>query len=142
MKIIKSVVAIATCVSIVSCSSYRPILDQNKKYNSVGRYQAETDVDKCLAMADEYLKESKKRRMAKEAGRNAVVGAVAGTAAGVLFGHNLKSTLAGAAIGTGVGAGLGALSVAGEDNVAPDVIKQRYVGNCLAREGYSIIGWE
>ncbi len=127
---------------LISCSSYRPILDQNQQYLSTPKEESDKKIDECIKKADEYLKEVKKRRMAKEAGRKAVIGAVIGAASGVLFGGNLKSIITSTAIGTAVGAGTGALLVAGEDKVSPDQIKQRYVANCLARDGYSVIGWE
>ena len=142
MKFLKSFITVFSCIALCSCASYRPILDQNQKYTQVGKQQADSDVDACIKQADEYLKDSKANRLKKEAGRKAIIGAVAGAAAGVIFGHNLKSTMISTAIGTGAGALYGAGSVAAEDRVKPDVIKQRYLTNCLGREGYSIIGWE
>ncbi len=124
-----------------SCSSYRPIFDQNEKYLEVGEERAQKDFDICKKRADEYLDKYKAERAAKEAGRKAIIGGVVGAATGLIFGNTIKSTLIGTAIGAGVGAASGALSVAGEDKIKPDHIKQRYIANCLANAGYSIIGW-
>lgn len=124
-----------------SCASYKPILDQNDKFFASSEEQRQSDIKTCKKEADDYLDQLKAEKAAREAGRKAVIGAVVGTAVGAISGGNLKSTLTGTVIGAGVGAIAGALSVAGEDKVKPDVIKQRYIGNCLARKGYSVIGW-
>lgn len=129
-------------LSLASCTSYKPILFKNDAYLQGGKDAAEKEITRCSAEADEYLKQFKARRAAKEAGRNAVVGGVIGTATGAIFGRSLKSTLIGTAIGAGIGAAAGALSVAGEDKVKPDQMKQRYVSNCLAQKGYQVLGWE
>ncbi len=139
---IKKFLVIILLFSFFSCSSYRPILDQNQQYLSTPKEESDKKIDQCLKDGDLYLKQYKKRRMAKEAGRKAVIGGVIGGVSSVLFGRNLKSVLLGGAVGAGIGAGIGALSVAGEDKVSPDQIKQRYVINCLARDGYGVIGWE
>ncbi|MBU6141346.1 MAG: cell envelope biogenesis protein OmpA [Proteobacteria bacterium] len=126
---------------LTSCASYKPILDQNEKFFASDGAEREKDIDSCKKESDEYLDKLKAERAAREAGRKAVIGGVVGAAVGALSGRNLKSSLIGSAIGAGAGAIIGGLSVAGEDKVKPDVIKQRYIGNCLARKGYSVIGW-
>ena len=127
--------------ALLSCASYKPILDQNEKFLSTADEQRQHEIAQCKKEADDYLDQIKAERAAREAGRNAIIGGVVGTAIGALSGKGLKSTLIGTAFGAGLGAAVGALSVAGEDKVKPDVIKQRYVANCLAKKGYSVIGW-
>lgn len=124
----------------VSCS-YRPIFDQNEKYLYAGEEKAQSDFENCKKSAEKYLYEYKAERAAKEAGRKAVIGGVVGAASGLLFGKGIKSSLIGTAIGAGVGATIGAIGVIGEDKVKPDEMKQRYVSGCLAKKGYSIMGW-
>jgi uncharacterized protein YcfJ len=138
----KSLITILTALSLVSCVSYRPIFDPNEKYKSAGEDQAKKDADACMKEADDYLKASKKRRIAKEGVRGAGFGAIVGGIFGFLFGGNVKGLAVGIAAGTGIGAVSGAGGVAAEDNLKPDQIKQRYTINCLGKEGYSIIGWE
>lgn len=140
-KFLKITIIFATSLSLISCSSYKPILDQNEKYRAVGEKQAQQDIDSCKKDADDYLDKYKAERAMKEAGRKAVIGGVIGAAAGAIFGGGVRSALVGTAIGAGAGGAIGGLSVVGEDNVEPDVIKQRYITNCLGRKGYSIIGW-
>ncbi len=142
MKILKNIVLCLSVFSLTSCSSYQPIFYQNQTYLDNGKDAAEKESKRCMSEADEYLKQYKARRAAKEAGRKAVVGGVVGAASGAIFGRTMKSTLVGTAIGAGVGAAMGALSVAGEDKVKPDQIKQRYVTNCLNQKGYEVLGWE
>ena len=146
MKVIKYakkyVLTILISLSLISCASYRPILDNNQKLKRVGLKEANKEVDKCLAEAEEYLQASKKRRMAKEAGRKSIWGGIFGSVFGFLSGGTLKSAGIGTAIGAGVGAVSGAGGVVAEDKIKPDQIKQRYTSNCLARKGYSIIGWQ
>lgn len=140
--VFRSFVVLTISLSLISCASYRPIFDPNQKYNEVGEDKAQKDADLCMKEADKYLEASKKRRMAKEAGREAVAGSIFGGIFGFLFGGNAKSLAVGLAAGAGIGAASGAGGVAAEDNLKPDRIKQRYTINCLGKQGYEIIGWE
>jgi len=137
----KKIATILLIFLLFSCASYKPIFDQNDKYFSTNEEQRQSDADSCKKEASEYLDKLKAERAAREAGRKAIIGGVIGTAIGAISGKNLKSTLTGGVIGAGIGAVAGALAVAGEDKVKPDVIKQRYISNCLAKKGYSVIGW-
>lgn len=139
---LKSLVIFSISFSLLSCASYDPILNQNEKYLRAGKERANQDVKVCKKAADDYLNQYKAKRAAKEAGRKAVIGGVIGAASGAIWGKSLKSAAIGTAIGAGVGAAIGGLSVAGEDKVKPDQIKQRYVGDCLGKEGYEVLGWE
>lgn len=139
---LKNFLVFISCFFFITSCSYRPILDQNAQFFLTSEEQKNQEIDKCMKDGDEYVKQFKARRAAKQAARKAVIGAVIGSAVGLIFGNNLKSIATGAAIGTGVGAASGALGVAGEGKVTPDQIKQRYVANCLARQGYQVIGWE
>jgi uncharacterized protein YcfJ len=141
MKIIKIIITIFTALSLASCS-YRPILDQNEKYYQVGEKKAESDIDACKKNADDYLKKYKASRAGKEAVRSGIWGTLIGAGLGLFLGHSLKSAGVGAAIGAPSGAVLGGGGVLAEDEIKPDQIKQRYITNCLARQGYSVIGWE
>ncbi|MBM5782206.1 MAG: cell envelope biogenesis protein OmpA [Pelagibacterales bacterium] len=139
--ICKNLILILICSSLISCS-YQPILDQNEKYLQTGQIEAEEDIKSCTNQAEQYLKQYKAQRAAKEAARQGITGAVIGGIFGFIFGNNTKSLLTGLAVGAGVGAASGALGVAGEGKITPDQIKQRYITNCLARKGYSVIGWQ
>jgi hypothetical protein len=138
----RKILILVLTFSIVACSSYSPILDPHGKYLEVGEAGAQEDIDQCKKEAGDYLDKFKAERAAREAGRKAVIGGVVGAGSGLLFGRTMKSTLVGTAIGAGIGAAIGGLSVMSEDNVKPDEMKQRYMGRCLAKKGYSIIGWK
>ncbi len=137
----KNFVILLSSLSLISCSSYKPILDQNDQYLRVGEAQAQIDSDACVKEGDEYLKKYKQERVVKEAARKAVIGTVIGGAFSLVFGNNTKSIVRGLALGAGIGAATGAIGAAGEGTITPDQVKQRYVNNCLNRKGYSVIGW-
>ncbi len=139
---IRSLITLLLSFSLASCLSYQPIFDVNQKYQSVGDAKAQDDFKNCKKSADQYLEASKKRRMLKEGARAAGWGSIFGGIFGFLVGGNVKSLASGITIGAGVGLASGAGGVAAEDNLQPDYIKQRYITNCLARQGYEIIGWE
>ena len=140
--ICKNFIILLISFSLISSCSYRPILDQNDRYLESGDEDAEQAINDCTKKADAYLKKFKAKRIAKETGRKSVIGGIFGGIFGFLFGGNTTSLITGLAIGTGVGASTGALSAAGEGTITPDQTKQRYVSNCLADKGYSVIGWQ
>ena len=137
----KYLTIIVVIFSLTSCSSYRPILERNATFLETGEEKSEQEIDACKKEAEETFDKYKVERAAKEAGRKAVIGGVVGAATGAIFARRSKSILTGGLIGAGIGAAIGALSVAGEDKVKPDHMKQRYMSNCLAKKGYSVIGW-
>ncbi len=116
-----------------ACAS-KPTLYPNEKLKEVGKEAAKKDVDKCIADADAYLESSEGKKIAKSAGAGAAIGATIGAIGGALTGDFGGSLVRGAAIGTGAGAVGGALS--------PDELKQRYVNQCLADQGYRVLGWD
>ncbi len=135
-----SLILIVFCFA-VACS-YKPILDDNWKYNNTSEKNIDLDIEECEKKASKHLDRYKAKRAAKEGVRKGVIGSVFGTITGFIFGGNTVSTLTGAGIGAGVGAATGALSVAGEGKVTPDQIKQRYITKCLSQKGYEVLGWQ
>lgn len=128
----KIIVMCVLCL-FASCAS-RPELYPNQKLKAVGKEKAKEDTDKCIAEADEYLKSSKGKNIAKGAGSGAAVGAAMGAVAGMFTGNLGRGLVRGGAIGAAGGGTAGALS--------PDQVKRRYVNQCLADKGYQVLGWD
>lgn len=117
---------------LVSCAS-RPQLYPNQHYQSTGKDKAQQAIDQCIKNSEEYLKNNKAKQIGKSAGFGAALGAVWGVVLGLFTGDYGRGLVRGATMGGAVGATSGALS--------PDEIKQRYVNQCLAEQGYQVIGW-
>lgn len=118
---------------LVGCAS-KPKLYPNEKLKTVGRTQADADIDQCIADADAYLESSKGKQIARGAGAGAAVGAAMGAVTGIFTGNVGRGLVQGGAIGAAGGATAGALT--------PDQIKRRYVNQCLADKGYHVLGWD
>jgi outer membrane lipoprotein SlyB len=118
---------------LFSCAS-RPQLYPNQKLKKVGKEAAKKDVEKCLNQAEEYLESSKGKQIAKGAGSGAAIGAAIGGVAGMFTGNFGRGLMRGGAIGAAGGGASGAIS--------PDVIKKRFVNQCLAEKGYRVLGWD
>lgn len=115
------------------CSS-KPKLYPNEKFKTVGKDQANQDIRQCMADADAYLESSKGKQIAKGAGSGAAVGAAMGAVTGIFTGNFGRGLVQGGAIGAAGGATAGAIS--------PDQLKRRYVNQCLAEQGYQVLGWD
>jgi len=133
--------SLLTIFLLASCISYKPVFDQNNKFISVGKEQANRDFLECKRKADIYLEDYKARRAFNESGRNMVKGGIIGGFYGLLTGKNLKYALTGASVGALMGGIYGGLSVIGEDKINPDQIKKNYITNCLNNQQYQILGW-
>jgi outer membrane lipoprotein SlyB len=120
-------------VTLVACAS-KPTLYPNDKLKSVGKEAAQKDVDQCIADAEEYLKSGKGKQIAKGAGAGAAIGAAVGVVSGLFTGDIGGSVVRSSAVGAGAGAAGGAIT--------PDQLKQRYVNQCLADQGYRVLGWD
>lgn len=121
-------------VMILSACASKPQLYPNTKLKEVGKEKAKKDTDACIADADEYLKSSKGKNVAKGAGSGAAIGAAMGAVGGLFTGNFGGGLMRGGAIGAGGGAAAGALT--------PDQVKRNYVNQCLAEKGYQVIGWD
>lgn len=139
---LKTLLLTLTALSFLACASYRPILDENPKYNAVGEAKAESDIDTCMTRADAYLAKHKSERTSKAVGRGAVGGAMIGGVLGAVSGRGIEGLAGGAAIGAAGGAAGSYLGEKTKDNLSPDALKQKYVANCLERQQYQVIGWK
>ena len=124
---------LALMMILLACAS-RPQLYPNTKYKEVGKDRAKSDTDACIADADEFLKSSKGKKIAKGAGAGAAIGAAMGAVGGLFTGNLGGSLVRGGAIGAAGGGTAGALT--------PDQVKHNYVNQCLAEKGYQVIGWD
>ena len=137
----KALVAL-TLISLGGCASMTtpqtPDLFPNDKLNKTPRGQVNADMNHCLSLADEYIKQPNKYgEMAKEGVVGGAVGAGTGALAGVITGNNAgRATGAGAAVG-GI---LGVLHAASKMNDRSPSY-QRFVEHCLQKQGYEVIGW-
>jgi outer membrane lipoprotein SlyB len=117
----------------VGCSS-KPKLYPNDKFKTAGKTQADKDINKCIAEADDYLESSKGKQVAKGAGTGAAIGAAIGAVGGLFTGNFGSGLIRGGAAGAAGGAAYGGMS--------PDQIKHQYVNQCLSEKGYQVLGWD
>ncbi len=120
-------------ILLFSCSS-RPKLYPNQKLKSEGKEASEAAIDRCMADAEEYLESSKGKKIAKGAGAGAIFGGAIGAVAGAFTGNFGGGVVRGGAVGAAAGGTSAALS--------PDQIKRNYTNQCLAEQGYRVIGWD
>jgi hypothetical protein len=114
-----------------------PDLFPNEKLAKTGQGQVQADVNSCMALADEYIKQPNKYgEMAKEGLIGGAVGAGTGAVAGTITGNAGRGTGAGAA----VGGMLGVLHAASNMNERTPSY-ERFVEHCLQKKGYEITGW-
>lgn len=128
----------AAALVATGCAAKRPVLYPNETVNDVGWDAARRDVDECLKFADSYGLEA--NPAGRAAASTAVGGAMGGASAGVwgaIRGDAGSRAAAGAAAGASVGLIRGILRWRD-----PDPIQERFVGVCLRRQGYEVIGWK
>ncbi|ACL02682.1 conserved hypothetical protein [Desulfatibacillum aliphaticivorans] len=121
------------------CSSAKPVLYPNARYNQVGKAQAQADINECMRLAREHgvSSTSKSKEVARETAAGTAVGAAVGGAVGSMSGEFGR----GAAIGAlGGGAGSMTRSVLKSNN--PDPTFKNFVDRCLREKGYEPVGWQ
>jgi hypothetical protein len=138
---IRSVLLLTAVSTAISCSQLtgekRPQLYPNEKLARTSSVEAQSDVTRCMALADDYIKDPNKyASMAEQGLVGGAVGAGVGAVAGAIGGDVGRSTGAGAAVG-GI---LGVLKGMSEMNERSPSY-ERFVEHCLQKQGYEIIGW-
>lgn len=128
-------------VTVPACSSlttrHTPDLYPNAKLSETPRGQVQDDVNYCISLADQYIKEPNRYgSMAKQGLVGGALGAGTGAVAGAITGNAGRGTGAGAAVG-GI---LGVLKGMSEMNERSPSY-ERFVEHCLQKQGYEITGW-
>ena len=124
-------------LAALGCATKRPVLYPNAHLQEVGAEGAQSDVARCLRLAEEYgLGEHPAAETAEEAAKGSARGAAAGAAAGAVLGSAGRGAAAGAAAGGARGAVTGIFGARD-----PDPLFKRFVDQCLAERGYRVIGW-
>lgn len=140
--IMKRVVTVSLLVSLSACAAMSgpktPDLFPNEKLSKTPMGVVQADVNSCMALADQYIKEPNKYgEVAKQGVIGGAVGAGTGALAGTITGANVgRSTGAGAAVG-GV---IGVLNASSQMNERSPSY-ERFVEHCLQKKGYEIVGW-
>ena len=130
-----SLLATTGCASMTTPKS--PDLFPNEKLAKTPHGQVQADLNSCMSLADEYIKQPNKYgEMAKEGLIGGAVGAGTGAVAGAITGNAGRGTGAGAAVG-GI---LGVLHAASKMNERSPSY-ERFVEHCLQKKGYEITGW-
>lgn len=125
---------------LLGCASPRPVLYPNAKYEAVGKPVAESDVEECITLAQEFdatppLPEG----TTGDAVESTVVGGVTGGAVGAVVGNPGRGAAAGA-----VGGLVSTLTRAifrrgrNRDTGTPFHV---FVERCLDDRGYELVGW-
>jgi outer membrane lipoprotein SlyB len=140
MKLTFTILLILSILSLTGCgSSKKPVLYPNYHLNTVGKYQADADINACMHAAESSGANAGRN---EELARNTVKAGAVGGATGAVVGaiSSSSSTGRGAAIG-GAGAATAALVGGSFKSSEPTQVYIRFVDQCLRDKGYQTIGW-
>jgi len=136
----KIILAVAIALLLEGCASTRPILYPNQHYNTVGAKAAESDIERCMDLAEAAGADSGGSD-AGEAATNTVGGAAIGAASGAVGGAVVGAAGSGSAIGAASGATAGLLRwIFSEPERSPAY--ENFVNRCLQERGYQPVGWD
>jgi hypothetical protein len=136
----KIILALVIALSMQGCASTRPVLYPNQHYNTVGSKAAESDIERCMDLAEAAGADSGGSD-AGEAATDAVGGAAIGAASGAVGGAVVGAAGSGSAIGAASGATAGLLRwIFSEPERSPAY--ENFVNKCLQERGYQPVGWD
>ena len=136
-----AVIVLVFLLVFTACSSSqrerRPMFYPNQKYNRAGDQGIQSDVERCRAMADQYVdREDNREQVAKSTLKRSAVGSAVGATAGSFTGRAGR----GAGIGASTGALLGLFGGLEKSN-SSDGVYEQFVSRCLKDKGYEVLGW-
>ncbi|MBS1214323.1 MAG: uncharacterized protein H6R26_2940 [Proteobacteria bacterium] len=122
------------------CASPRPVLYPNEHFNSVGAEAAQSDIDRCVELAEAAGADAG-GSSAGEAAANTAGGAAVGAASGAVGGAVVGAAGSGSAIGAASGATAGLLRwMFSGPSQSPAF--RNFVNRCLQERGYQPVGWD
>ncbi len=133
-------VVVALLLTACSSGPKRPVFYPNARLQDVGQAQAERDVDRCMALADNHgVSRTKDGQVGRRAAEAGIIGGVAAGAWGAIRDKDDvgERAAAGAAAGAATGATRGAFK---STELSPTF--RKFVERCLRERGYDVIGWE
>jgi hypothetical protein len=145
---IRHIVTVFILLVLSACSGARPVLYPNAQLESVGKEEAERDIEACRQLAESAgADESRGSGKVGRVATGTAVGAGAGAASGAL-----GAVISGASAGLGsmVGAASGAVwglltglfyAVVGPSS-QPNQTYTNFVNRCLQEKGYEVTGWQ
>jgi len=125
-------------LAAAGCAGPKPVLYPNDHLKSVGQGQAESDIESCRALAEDYG--AAKDSSGQVAGSTAIGGG-AGAATGAVGGAIVGSAGTGAAVGAATGATAGLIRGLLKSS-EPSGVHKKFVEKCLRDKGYEPIGWD
>jgi len=124
-------------IFLSGCAGPRPTLYPNHHLKQVGQNQADSDIEECQQLAEDYVPDNETATVAG----NTAIGAGAGGATGAVGGAIRGAAGSGAAIGAAVGGTVGLLRGLFQAS-QPTPTYKAFVNRCLNERGYESIGWE
>lgn len=133
--------ALAIALTLVACSTARPVLYPNAHLQSVGREVADRDIAECdsMAKAAGATRHSGAREVATGTAVGGGIGAASGAVGGAIAGGGAGI---GAAIGAATGAVVGFLGTLFSRRSSPSPAYTSFVDRCLREKGYEPTGWQ
>ena len=125
------------------CTTDRPVLYPNPKYQEAGPEIAEYDIDTCVRLAEEFNARSTSHLPEGTAGdvvEDSTVGAATGAAIAAAVGSDVGTGAAAGAAG-GATRTLVRSIFRGARSRDYDSAFHRFVEICLERQGYQLVGW-
>lgn len=128
---------ISLSILLAACTASRPVLYPNTYLSTVGMEVADTDINSCIALANDS---GARQPVMSETARDTTESAVVGGATGATVGAVLGNAGQGAATGA-VGAATSRFTRSILNSDQPDMVFQRFVNRCLRDRGYDVVGW-
>lgn len=128
---------------LTACSSAKPVLYPNAHLQSVGKEEAEQDIEACKQLAESAGADEETGKAGRVATSTAVgtgVGAASGAVGGAISGAAGRGSLIGAASGAVWGLLMGLFSASGSSQ--PNQAYTNFVNRCLQEKGYEVTGWQ
>ena len=138
----RACIAIVLVLSMIACSTPRPVLYPNDHFKAVGQAVADRDIEECETMA-KAAGADQQTGEAGEVATGTAVGAGVGAAGGAVGGAISGGPGIGAAIGAASGAVVGFLAtIFGRRRSGPSPAYINFVDRCLHEKGYESTGWQ
>ena len=124
-----------------ACTTYKPIIGVNDRYNFFGKKRVEQEISICIEEAELMIKDESIKEAYYSTGDILVNGIASALSNSIENQVNPRQAIINSTISSSANGINSSLNTFGQKKIDPEKATKNYIIRCLSRKGLVVIGW-